>query len=245
MVTRKTSTSRKSAAAQPAVKRSGKRAAPRAKPAAKNAASRRKATPGKPRAAKRATQSASRKAAGGQGAAVMPDFTKLAHGAKLVTPEQAIELYKANARMALDVVNAAIESAARVRKLQVEGVEQARAFGERQLHNVSQVKSADAMVAAGQGAAREAIEHAMGYWSQMFDLIVEIQKRLFTLIEGQMSDVPGIKEARAAMAMMPDMSQAQNVIRALQGVVSSSGGAVEQMQKVMGDLARMGDLRRP
>jgi hypothetical protein len=261
MATRKTSTSRKSAAVLPAVKRAGKRAAThvathaatRAKPAPKSAASRGKASPKKPHAAPRAAKSTSRKAAGatsrraagGLGAAAMPDFAKLAHGAKLVTPEQAIELYKANARMALDVVNAAIESAARLRKLQVESVEQARAFGERQFRNASQARSADAMVAAGQGAAREAIEHAMGYWSQMFDLIVEIQKRLFTLIEGQMSDVPGVKEARAAMAMMPDMSQAQNVIRALQGVVSSSGGAVEQMQKVMGDLARMGDLRRP
>jgi hypothetical protein len=46
------------------------------------------------------------------------------------------------------------------------------------------------------------------------------------------------------MAMMPDMSQAQNVIRALQGVVSSSSGAVESMQKVIADLARMGGLRR-
>ncbi|HEY5365462.1 MAG TPA: phasin family protein [Casimicrobiaceae bacterium] len=177
-------------------------------------------------------------------AAVAPDFAALAKGAKLVSPEQAIELYKANTRMALDVINAAIESAARVRKLQFEGVEQARAFGQRQLRKAGEAKSADAMVAAGQGAAREAIEHAMGYWSQMFDLIVEIQRRLFTLIEDQMSDVPGVKEARAAMAMMPDMSQAQNVIRALQGVVSSSGGAVEQMQKVMGDLARMGNPGR-
>jgi len=177
-------------------------------------------------------------------AAAAPDFAALAKSAKLVSPEQAIELYKANARMALDVINAAIESAARVRKLQFEGVEQARAFGQRQLRKAGEAKSADAMVAAGQGAAREAIEHAMGYWSQMFDLIVEIQRRLFTLIEDQMSDVPGVKEARAAMAMMPDMSQAQNVIRALQGVVSSSGGAVEQMQKVMGDLARMGNLGR-
>ncbi|MEP7063953.1 MAG: phasin family protein [Betaproteobacteria bacterium] len=174
----------------------------------------------------------------------MPDFATLAKGAKLVTPEQAIELYKANARMALDVINAAIESAARVRKLQFDGVSEARAFGARQLRNATAAQSPEALVAAGQDAAREAIEHAMGYWSQMFDLIVEIQKRLFTLIEGQMGDVPGIKEARVAMAMMPDMSQAQNVIRALQGVVSSSGGAVEQMQKVMGDLARMGDLRR-
>ncbi|MEO6928119.1 MAG: phasin family protein [Casimicrobiaceae bacterium] len=161
-----------------------------------------------------------------------------------MSPAQAMELYKANARMALDMINAAIDSAARVRALQVETSEKVRAFGQRHVQNAARVTSPDAMVAVGQGAAREAIEHAMGYWSQMFDLIVEIQKRLFTLIEGQMSDVPGVKEARAAMAMMPDMSQAQNVIRALQGVVSSSGGAVEQMQKAMNDLARMGNLTR-
>ena len=46
--------------------------------------------------------------------------------AKMLTPEQAIELYKANARMALDVINAAIESTAKLRRLQFEGEEQAR-----------------------------------------------------------------------------------------------------------------------
>jgi phasin family protein len=233
MATRKTSTTRKAVTKRAAVKRGSKRATPRAA----------KAAPNKSRGAPHAAKAASHRT-GMFGAAAMPDFARLAKGAKLVTPEQAIDLYKANARMALDVINAAIESAARVRKLQFEGVEKARAFGERQLRSASDAKSPDALAAVGQGAAREAIEHAMGYWSQMFDLIVEIQKRLFTLIEDQMSDVPGVKEARAAMAMMPDMSQAQNVIRALQGVVSSSGGAVEQMQKVMGDLARMGNLNR-
>jgi phasin family protein len=240
MATRSTSsrkTTRKSAAKRPAApparKRASKRAAPRAaKPAAKRARSAKAAGPAPHKASVRS-------------GAAMPDFATLAKRAKLVTPEQAIDLYKANARMALDVINAAIESAARVRKLQFDGASEARAFGARQLRNATDAKSPEALVAAGQGAAREAIEHAMGYWSQMFDLIVEIQKRLFTLIEDQMAGVPGVKEARAAMAMMPDMSQAQNVIRALQGVVSSSGGAVEQMQKVMGDLARMGDLRRP
>jgi phasin protein len=229
---RKTSAKRTTRAATSTAKRTRKRAAPHvAKAATKHAQSR------------RASKSAPRHPAVA-GRAAMSDLATFAKGARLVTAEQAIELYKANARMALDVINAAIESAARVRKLQFDGASDARAFGARQLRNVTAAKSPEAMVAAGQDAAREAIGHAMGYWSQMFDLIVEIQKRLFTLIEGQMSDVPGIKEARVAMAMMPDMSQAQNVIRALQGVVSSSGGAVEQMQKVMGDLARMGDLRR-
>ncbi|MEO8847858.1 MAG: phasin family protein [Casimicrobiaceae bacterium] len=199
------------------------------------------ARPVKPRA--RAGAKSGGKAAPEQAARTL-DFASLAKGAKLMSPAQAMELYKANARMALDMINAAIDSAARVRALQVETSEKVRAFGQRQAQSASRATSPEALVAAGQGAAREAIEHAMGYWSQMFDLIVEIQKRLFTLIEGQMSDVPGVKEARAAMAMMPDMSQAQNVIRALQGVVSSSGGAVEQMQKAMGDLARMGNLTR-
>jgi hypothetical protein len=173
-----------------------------------------------------------------------PDLASLARQAKILTPEQAIALYKANARMALDVINAALESSARVQKLSLAGVDEVRAFGARQARNVAAARTPDAVVAAGQVAARDAIEHAMGYWSQMFDLIVEIQKRLFTLIEAQVGDAPGVKEARAAMAMMPDMSQAQNVIRALQGVVSSSSGAVESMQKVIADLARMGGLRR-
>jgi hypothetical protein len=40
------------------------------------------------------------------------------------------------------------------------------------------------------------------------------------------------------MAMMPSMRQAQNVVNALQGVVSSGGNAFESMQKVMGDFAK-------
>ena len=36
----------------------------------------------------------------------------------------------------------------------------------------------------------------MVYWSQMFDMIVEIQKRLFTLMEEQMAGVPGAQRKR-------------------------------------------------
>jgi len=42
-----------------------------------------------------------------------------------MTPEQAFELYKANAKMALDVINAAIENTAKMRRLQFEGEEEA------------------------------------------------------------------------------------------------------------------------
>lgn len=240
MAIRKKSSAAKTANAAPApVKRPANKRATAKRPVSKRATAKRAA-----KSAGAKAKATSHKSSARPNAAPMPDFARFAQGAKLLTAEQAIDLYKANSRMALDVINAAVESTARLRKLQFDGAEQARAFGERQMRSAAGAKSPDALMAAGQGAAREAIEHAMGYWSQMFDLIVEIQKRLFTLIEGQMADVPGVKEARAAMAMMPDMSQAQNVIRALQGVVTSSGGAVEQMQKVMGDLARMGTLRR-
>ena len=99
-------------------------------------------------------------------------------------------------------------------------------------------------MAAGQSVTQEAVERSMAYWGEMFDLVVEIQKRLFTLMENQMADVPGVKQAKAAMAMMPDLTKMQNVVSAMQGVMSSGGSAFESMQKVMGDFARLSSGKR-
>jgi len=159
--------------------------------------------------------------------------------AKLVTPEQAIELYKANAKMALDVINAALESTAKMRRLQFAGEEEARSLGGNAARQAAEAQSPNAMLAAGQSMSQEAIGKAMQYWQQMFELIVEMQQRLFTLMEDQMAGVPGVKEAKAAMALMPDLRQAQNVVKAMQGVVTSGGSAFESMQRVMGDFAKM------
>ena len=163
------------------------------------------------------------------------DFSKMA---KMMTPEQAMDLYKANAKMALDVINAAIENTGRLRRLQFEGEEESRAMGRKAARAVAEAGSPDEMMAASTSASQEAVEHAMRYWGQMFDLISEMQKRLWVMIEGQMQSVPGAAQAKAAMSMMPDLSQAQNVIKAMQGVVGAGGNAYESMQKVMGDLAR-------
>jgi hypothetical protein len=159
--------------------------------------------------------------------------------ANMMTPEQAIELYKANAALALQVINTAIESTARLRKKQFEGEEEAREFQKKHARSAAEARDAQGLLAAGQGAAQEAMEKSMHYWSEMFDLIVEIQKRLFTLIEEQMEGVPGVKETRAAMAMLPDLSQMKKVVSAMQGVVSSGGSTFETMQRVMGDFARL------
>ena len=65
------------------------------------------------------------------------------------------------------------------------------------------------------------------------------QTRLWVMIDDQMDKVPGAGQAKAAMSMMPDLRGAQNVIQAMQGVISSGGNAFESMQKVMGDFTRM------
>jgi hypothetical protein len=136
------------------------------------------------------------------------DLSKLP---KMMTPEQAMDLYKANAKMALAV----------------------------------EAGTPDEMMAAGQSASQEAVEHAMRYWGQMFDMISEMQKRLWVMMEEQMEGVPGVKEAKAAMSMMPDLRPAQNVIKAMQGVVGAGGNAFESMQKVMGDFSKyMPGLKR-
>jgi len=158
---------------------------------------------------------------------------------KMLTPEQAIEMYKANARLELDVINAAIEGTERLRRKQFEGEEAARAFQKKHVRAAGQATDAHSLMALGQGAAQEALEKSIHYWGEMFELIVEIQKRLFTLLEEQTKDVPGVKEAKAAMALLPDLSQFQKVVSAMQGVVSSGGTAFDSMQRVMGDFARM------
>lgn len=205
------------------------------KPAAKKKA--------KPRA-KAAPASASASAAKMAGMFAMPDPAKLAQYAKTLTPAQAFELYRANARLALDVIDAAIESTAKLRKLQFSGEEQARSMQKKAARHAAEAGDVPALMAAGQSAAQEAVEQSMQYWGQMFDLIVEIQKRLFSLLDAQMSGVPGVTEAKAAMAMMPDLRQAQNLVSAMQGVMSSGGTAFESMQRVMGDFVKMTGMKR-
>ena len=212
-----------------------------ARPAPQSAAKPVRRKPATKRAAKRAAPKAAPGAAAfpafdAEAMAGMRDFSKMA---KLMTPEQAIDLYKANAKMALDIINAAMENTARLRRLQFEGEEQARAVGRKAARRAAEAGSPDEMMAAGQTSSQEAMEHAMRYWGQMFDMIVEMQKRLFSMMEEQMAGVPGVREARSAMSMMPDLRPMQNVIQAMQGVVSSGGNAFESMQRVMGDFARL------
>ena len=173
----------------------------------------------------------------------MPAFGDMTKMAKMMTPEQAIELYKANAALALNVINTAIESTARMRKKQFEGEEQAREFQKKHVQSAAAARDPQSLMAAGQGAAQEAMEKSMHYWSEVFDLIVEMQKRLFSLLGEQMEGVPGVKETKAAMAMLPDMSQMQKVVSAMQGVVSSGGSTFESMQRVMGDFAKLAGRR--
>jgi len=212
--------------------------APAAKPAAK-----------KSPAKKAARKSAAPKAAAKAASFPMFDPKQLAgmdlSKMKVMTPEQAMDLYKANARMALDIINAAIENTGKLRRLQFEGEEESRAMGRKAAKAAAEAGTPDEMMAAGQSASQDAVEHAMRYWGQMFDLISEMQKRLWVMMEDQMQGVPGVKEAKQAMSMMPDLRQAQNVIKAMQGVVGAGGNAFESMQKVMGDFAKfMPGLKR-
>jgi phasin family protein len=174
-----------------------------------------------------------------------PDFRDVAKMAKAMTPEQAFELYKTNSKIALDVINAAIENTAKLRKHQFAGEEEARSMQKKALRHAVEASDPQTLMAAGQSVTQEAVEKSMQYWSEMFDMIVEMQKRLFALMEDQMAGVPGAKEAKAAMAMLPDLRQAQNLVKAMQGVVSSGGSAFESMQRVMGDFTRMAQQSVP
>ncbi len=201
-------------------------------------------------AAKSAAKAAPKKAAAGaipirHGTIPMPGSAEFAKLAKVMTPEQAFDLYKSNAKMALEIINAAIENTAKMRKLQYEGEEQARSMQKKAARHAAEAPDAQALMAAGQSAAQEAVAHSMQYWGQMFELIADMQKRLFTLMEAQMSGVPGVKEAKAAMAMMPDLSPAKDLVAAMQNMMSSGVPTFESMQRVMGDFAKLAQQAMP
>ena len=65
--------------------------------------------------------------------------------------------YQDMSRMALDVINAAIESTAKLRKLQFEGEEQAREIHRKAAKHAAEAKDAHSLMAVGQGAAQEAL----------------------------------------------------------------------------------------
>jgi hypothetical protein len=179
------------------------------------------------------------------GTATPEQMSEMARMTKMLTPEQAIELYKSNAKLALDVINAAIDSTARVRKLQYEGEESARELGKRTARGAAEAKDPQSLVAVSQEAGREAMEKSLAYWAEMFDLIVEMQKRLFGLIQDQAEGLPGVKQAKAAMAMMPDLGPMKNVVSAMQGMIGSGSGAFTSMQKMMSDMAKMAQSSMP
>ncbi|HET9670420.1 MAG TPA: TIGR01841 family phasin [Casimicrobiaceae bacterium] len=153
--------------------------------------------------------------------------------AKMMTPERAMELYKTNAELALDVINAALEGTSKLRRKQFEGEEAARDFQRRQVRTAAQARDPQALVAAQQGATQEAVERSLRYWNEMFELIVEIQKRLFTLMQEQFAGMPGMRETRNAMAMYPDLGEMQKVIAAMQGVLASGASTFESMQRAV------------
>jgi hypothetical protein len=64
-------------------------------------------------------------------------------------------------------------------------------------------------------------------------------------MQEQMDGMPGGKQAKAAMAMMPDVSSMKNVVKAMQGLLTSGGSTFETMQKMMGDMARMAQNTMP
>jgi phasin family protein len=153
--------------------------------------------------------------------------------AKMMTPDRAMELYKTNAELALEVINAALEGTSKLRRKQFEGEEAARDFQRRQVRSAAQARDPQALVAAQQGATQEAVERSLRYWNEMFELIVEIQKRLFTLMQAQFEGMPGMRETRKAMAMYPDLGEMQKVIAAMQGVLASGASTFESMQRAV------------
>ncbi len=130
----------------------------------------------KPTAAKRTSTKRPRakaspapgKGAAGSSTPGRADFGDMAKMARALSPEQAFELYKTNAKLALDVINTAIENTSKLRRLQFEGEEQGRSMQRKAIRHAAEANDPQSLVAAGQSVTQEAVEKAMQYWNEMF-----------------------------------------------------------------------------
>ena len=95
-----------------------------------------------------------------------PDFRDMAKMSKMMTPEQAFELYRQNARLALDIIDAALESTAKMRRLQFEGEEAARTMQKKAARKAAEAGDMPSLMAAGQSVTQEAVERSMAYWAR-------------------------------------------------------------------------------
>ena len=122
----------------------------------------------------------------------MPDMSKMA---KMMTPEQAIDLYKANTKIALDIINAASKALPRCASCNSKARSRLARWDE---GGATRSGSGESECADGGGPDRLAGggQSAMRYWGQMFELVVDMQKRLFTLMEGQMPACPASRRPR-------------------------------------------------
>lgn len=206
-----------------------------------------KSTPRKTRSTPKAAAKSSRKAAPKARATAassrapafaLPDPAQFAKLAKVATPEQIIELYKANCKAALDIINATLEGTAKMRKLQYEGEEHARAMQQRTAKSIAGASHPNELMAVGSGYTQEAAQKAMQYWSEMFEVAIDMQKRLFGLMEEQMRGVPGFAQLKAATGMMPELGQAHQVVSAMQALLTQGNSAYAAMTKVVNDMTR-------
>jgi hypothetical protein len=131
--------------------------------------------------AKKSTAKAAPKAAASSATFTMPpqpDFRDLAKMAKVLTPEQAFELYKTNAKMALTTSSTQRSKlTTKLRKLQFAGEEEARSMQK----GAGMPRKERSTNRSWRRVRRDAgIGKAMRYWGK-FDMIVKCRKRLFVM----------------------------------------------------------------
>ena len=213
--------------------------APAAKTAKKRPARKRTSSP------KAAPKAAAASAFTGFKAPQMPEFPDMGKMAKMMTPEQAIDLYKANAKIALDVINAAIENTARLRKKQFEAEEEARAFQKKHARNVG--RSEGCAVADGRFAGRRAGGHGEVDALLGRDVRADRRDAEATVLADRGADVRRPRRQGGEGGDGDDAGPAADAERrsAMQGVVSSGGSAFETMQRVMGDFAKLAQGSMP
>ena len=156
-------------------------------------------------------------------------------------PEQLAGLNKGSIEAALSFAQVSMESAERMMRLQLEAAKAFVAEQSATAKALAEAEDAEAMMALRARLAEQAVERALGYSRNVYDVAAQTQQQLTKLVEQRFAAYQ--QEMAAAMERMikaaPGGSDA--AVEAVKSTVAATQAAMDSMTKAAKQVAELAD----
>lgn len=156
-------------------------------------------------------------------------------------PEQLTDLNKGAVEAALSFAQVSMESAEKLMRMQLEAAKQFVAEQSETAKALAEAKDAEAMLALRARLAEQAVDRALGYSRNVYEVATQAQQQLTKLVEQRFTAYQ--QETAAAMEKMiqaaPGGSDAASA--AIKSTIAATQAAMDSMTKAAKQVAELAD----